>query len=299
MQTKIDFIYELYSKNSINVENAVKAIWEDIYRFPAYYGLKDLDEDGLTDFSLYFSKFIRKILKSYKPQKASFSTYIYSSIILYKKSWHRLNRKQIKDESVFLQYISNFKEELIISNQSLPYDDFLKKFERLNELKMLENTPIRLSKNAKITIYLLCCQLCTKVDDNLLQKAALLINIEAKQLTFVVDKIRQNLISKYVSERKNVKRNNNAFYYKMKYQEYVHEELKNGKSLLDIEKNNPYMKKLISDYFHNKEIKLIHPTAKEISEITHIPVTSIFYHLSHHNLARLLNELKKKNKSLD
>lgn len=111
----------------ISEKKAMSAIFTSILHNKAFFGLKTLDDDEMSDFLLYIFENIRKSFYTYNIQKSSFLTYVQNIIRLNLKSWIRIRRRVNSVQRYVLNYSKNEyseddSEPLYFSEQNDSYN---------------------------------------------------------------------------------------------------------------------------------------------------------------------------------
>ncbi len=211
-KVNINDLPKLLGEGKLTQNEAVNALWAEIYTKPFFYGLHDLNEDERSDFLLDFREKIISALKNYDEKQGCVQSFLRGCVRFRKLSWQKKCREQElrrKTAGIFLtekskdEYSSCFEENLTESESG--------------KIDMLKTGSKCKMKIKALTMLILTLKACREVDDNLISKISDFTGLTEEELQKLVQEMKNTAFQKEEKREKLISKRNNAFYFRRKY----------------------------------------------------------------------------------
>ena len=238
---RLETLYQDMCEGKISKDRACNIIIDAIYKNKVWFGLATLELDDLHDFLLYYMGKVMVAMKNYRPEQAALSSYLYASVNNALSSWKKKQRQVILAEKSF-----NLVQEVYFEENSGLYDvreghvvcqksdseirhslkeveDFKKSYHPVtysgrkyyrNGAAVFNKRMDRLRKEAVLILILKCCY---SVGPDEIEKASVLLGMDVKELSELIQKARQVMAEKKKHFDDIKASRDNAFFYKRKY----------------------------------------------------------------------------------
>lgn len=205
-----DLPEELESKK-ISPEDAVNAVWAEIYTNPKNYGLEDFSEDEKSDFLIDFREKISLLFSKYDKNLGTFSAFLRGCITFLKSSWKKRILKEKSDKKTTESFlIDKLKNDLskFSSENSIESDGKSETTKKDSDCKIKIKT---------LTILVLALKACRDIDDELISKMSKFAGIDERKLQKLVQEMKNVALQNENAREKLIAKRNNAFYFRRKY----------------------------------------------------------------------------------
>lgn len=121
-------LWNNFTEGLIDEKEGLNTVFKLIFSNKAFFGLKQLDDDEMSDFLLYIFENIKKSFSTFDSTKSSFMTYLQNIIRLNFKSWMRVNCRKHSIQRYIInytksEYIEENKEPLVFSDNAAEYNE--------------------------------------------------------------------------------------------------------------------------------------------------------------------------------
>lgn len=294
----MDKIPLFIKEKKITKQEAVYYIWEQLYKNPQKYYMADLSEDELSDFLIVFVEKLPSFFDLYlESNKISFSKFLLRYLVSSKNTWLRQ------------KIIRNVNEKTIETFNQEESEKDIHKYEikEVENVVMEENIPETPEKTAKRRIAEMAALVLTMkayidVDDEIVKKVSEFTGIEEE---FIYEKIQELKEKNKPREEKRellVKRRDNSFYYKRRYQIEMARLDENSKMQSELQEKYEYQEKSLA--YNNELLKrrgLLTASNEQIASALGLRPRQVGFCISHikkpENLEIVKKMLEEKNSS--
>ena len=286
-QIQTNEIPQLFASGKITEDEAVKAIWANVYCSPEKFALSSFDEDSLSEFLLRYHERFKRLLYTFDEKQADFTTFVRNCISFYKLSWRKKSLKNRAEEE-FLQTAAKqgevesvFFADYRSDPQSAEIDLKVKK-RRIFGRKRQFKTSVPSLRLAKDTALVLALKSCYSLDDKTIKNLATFTGKTEKEIDSMVEILKSTTEKKTELHSKLVNKRDNAFFRKRKYavelsnlQADCAEYERLVKSMQNQTKNWQNQNDLLSYRY------LCSPKNEEIAKVTGLNARKVSYCISH------------------
>ena len=205
---KFEELPEAVKRNKITKEEAIKRLWEEMYKFPRKFGLGEFTEDQKSDFLLGMSKIFGKIFDKYTPGQVSFRAYISGCVKTYKMSFLRLQKSAALARKSLAPFLYEKLEEEKFNNQIKLSDSV---FDKQKQNKSFSDIAKKKTSGAKektkriteLTALVLMMKACKDIDDDTIESVSGFTGIKksiSESCECSINNYRKNGKAKYINQ---------------------------------------------------------------------------------------------------
>lgn len=294
----MDKIPLFIKEKKITKQEAVYYIWEQLYKNPQKYYMADLSEDELSDFLIVFVEKLPSFFDLYlESNNISFSKFLLRYLVSSKNTW--LRQKIIRN--VNEKTIETFNQE---ESEKDIHKYEIKEVENVVMEETIPEPPEKTAKRriAEMAALVLTMKAYIDVDDEIVKKVSEFTGIEEE---FIYEKIQELKEKNKPREEKRellVKRRDNSFYYKRRYQIEMARLDENSKMQSELQEKYEYQEKSLA--YNNELLKrrgLLTASNEQIASALGLRPRQVGFCISHikkpENLEIVKKMLEEKNPS--
>lgn len=283
---KFEELPEAVKRNKITKEEAIKRLWEEMYKFPRKFGLGEFTEDQKSDFLLGMSKIFGKIFDKYTPGQVSFRAYISGCVKTYKMSFLRLQKSAALARKSLAPFLYEKLEEEKFNNQIKLSDSI---FDKQKQNKSFSDIAKKKTSGAKektkriteLTALVLMMKACKDIDDDTIESVSGFTGIEKSILYEKIQELKNGIEKKEKNNQKLVRRRNNAYYFHRKYMHEMLTASKNDLIIEDIEKRYKLQTKKWEENNKRLSVKSVSPSNEEVARIIGLKPRTVSFYINH------------------
>lgn len=280
---EVNEIPQLLESREITQKEATEMLWVDIYFNREKYNLKELDEDGISDFLLTYRRRFPNIMRKYDKRKADFTTFMRSCMMQFKSSWNR-KRAKAWTESMSVENSMrksgdttdfSFEEETIDAMER-EANAKTGKEERQAEDKRKEEREVR------ETALVLALKSCRYIDDSMVAKLSKFTKKNEEDLHKIIDGLKTTMEKKERIQNLMIMRRNKSFFKKRKLNaemEHLEEDCGEYKKVKSLYENQLRSWKRTNETLTHRYV--MSPKNSEIARIMGISIRKVYYCISH------------------
>ena len=238
---RLETLYQNLRDGKIDEDRACNIIIDAIYKNKVWFGLASLEQDDLHDFLLYYMGKVSAAIKSYRPDQAALSSYLYVSVNNALSSWKKKQKQMFLEEKSFDLVQEVYFEEnsglygvrdghVVCQKSDEEIRHSVKEVENFKRLyrpvsysgkKNYRRSQAFFSKKMdslrKEAILILVLKCCYSVGPDEVEKASVLLGMDVNELSGLIEKAKQVMAGKKKLFDDIKAARDNAFFYKRKY----------------------------------------------------------------------------------
>ncbi len=275
MEKNVNELYESICSENVPLEIASKTVIEYIYNNANKYGMFSMNEDEKSDFIIYLYERMDRILLHYCKNLSSFSTYLLTVTLNFKKTWFKkYYHKRAKSESV--KYYYHKEVEYCLNDSNATYLD--------NIYTELEYSSNNLKKNEALAILVLALKSCYYLTEYHIEMISKRTGYSKEKIQILKEQL-ENLIRNKIDKNNLEKERINSAYIKKNSCLF---------ELMYMKKDTPIAERLIKNYYFytkswKQNIERLHNIAPIRPSNAHIAGV---LGIKEHVVNRLLHEIK-------
>lgn len=222
---EIEKVYEDFKNEKLSAKEACKKLVEIIFIKKKEFGLSSLDEDSLSDFMIFQLTHLEKIFRIFNEDFGNFTNFVYGSVQISLIYWKRKRAKKLGENDYLLQVCNEyyddkeyryslsekFQQDICASNYSVKDLENLKKsFDKMKNI-------FRNDELFKLSIKILAVKSCCFMNEELLEKVALLSETEKSKVSNWIECAKNEMSSKIKRMEQLKSKRDNAYFYRNRY----------------------------------------------------------------------------------
>ncbi len=212
----INSIWDEYSCHKIDLHEASNRLLEFVFNHRKNFGLSKIDEDFFSDFILYISTRLEKIIRNFNPERCVFTTYFYGCIKISLKWWMKKSYEEREKQRFFIdfQIMESEIEENYITRDAeymleLNSDDSkmtMGELEYLAKKNLNYSNVFKVRNTGKLSInreallkqacLILAIKSCFNISDALIKRISVLMDMNEKKLQDLIQRGRNSISEK-------------------------------------------------------------------------------------------------------